>query len=214
MKYCPNCGAAVNDSAAFCPQCGTTVSSPSKQEPAYNYSQPVMGDAPAAPGYNPGDGYGYNPGNGYRNNDPYSSNNYSGNAGTAIKLSTSRGLLKFILLSLITFGIYGIVAMSKVSTDINIIASRYDGRKTMHYCLVTFVFSWLTLGIYPLIWMHNLCDRIGNELRRRGIFYSFGPSTFWLWGILGSLIVVGPFIYGHKLFKAMNLLSADYNQRG
>ena len=37
---------------------------------------------------------------------------------------------------MITFGIYGIVVMSGVSTDINTIASRYDGKKTMHYCLV------------------------------------------------------------------------------
>lgn len=45
------------------------------------------------------------------------------------QLKTNRSLLKFILLSLITFGIYGIVVMSNVSSDINTIASRYDGKK-------------------------------------------------------------------------------------
>ncbi len=45
------------------------------------------------------------------------------------QLDTNRGLLKFILLSIITFNIYGIVVMSKVSSDINIIATRYDGKK-------------------------------------------------------------------------------------
>ena len=49
---------------------------------------------------------------------------------------------------------------------------------------------------------------------RRGIDYSFGASTFWLWGILGSIIVVGPFIYTYKLLKSMNLLAADYNAKG
>lgn len=187
MKYCPNCGAAVNDGAAFCPQCGTSVPSP---------------------------------GGGYVPNGSYTpTSGYSAPAGTyapapAAQLSTNRGLLKFILLSLITFGIYGLVVMSKVSTDINLIASRYNDKKTMHYCLVVFVFSWLTLGIYPLIWSHKLCERIGDELCRRGIAYDFGASTFWLWGILGSLIVVGPFVYCHKLFREMNLLSADYNRRG
>lgn len=44
--------------------------------------------------------------------------------------------------------------------------------------------------------------------------YSFGASTFWLWGILGSMIVVGPFIYTYKLLKSMNLLAADYNAKG
>lgn len=130
------------------------------------------------------------------------------------QLKTNRGLLKFILLSLVTFGIYGIVAMSSVSTDINIIASRYDGKRTMHYCLLAFVISWLTLGIGILVWYHKLSARIGRELSRRGIHYGFGAGSFWLWDILGSLIAVGPFVYRHKLFKAMNLLARHYNTNG
>ena len=131
-----------------------------------------------------------------------------------IPLKTNRSLLKFILLSLITFGIYGIVVMSAISTDINTIASRHDGKKTMHYCLVLFLFSWLTLGIVPLVWSHRISSRIGSELIRRGIAYRFGAGTFWGWGVLGMLILVGPFVYTHKLLQSMNLLSADYNQRG
>lgn len=79
---------------------------------------------------------------------------------------------------------------------------------------VLFIFSWLTLGIVPLVWNHKISDRIGAELTRRGIDYQFGAGTFWGWGILGSLILVGPFIYTHKLLTAMNLLSADYNVNG
>ena len=135
-------------------------------------------------------------------------------SGPVIQLKTNRGLLKFILLSLITFGIYGSVVMSAVSTDINTIASRYDGKKTMHYCLILFIFSWMTLGIAALVWSHRICVRISTELTRRGINYSFGAGTFWGWGILGSLILVGPFIYVHKLLKSMNLLSAHFNQYG
>ena len=104
--------------------------------------------------------------------------------------------------------------MSKVSTDINLIATKYDGKKTMHFSLVFFLFSWLTLGIVPLGWHHKMSARVGTELARRGIDYSFGASTFWLWGILGSIIVVGPFIYTYKLLKSMNLLAADYNAKG
>ncbi len=132
----------------------------------------------------------------------------------AVQLKTNRGLLKYILLSIITFGIYPLVIMSCISSDINLIASKYDGKKTMHYCLVFFIFSWLTFGIVPIVWMHRLYARIGREIRRRGISYSVGAGTFWGWGVLGSFIFVGPFIALHKLFKAMNLLSADYNQKG
>lgn len=130
------------------------------------------------------------------------------------QLKTNKSLLKYILLSLITFGIYGIVVMSSVSNDINIIASRYDGKKTMHFCLLTFVIAPITFGIAAFVWYHKLSNRIKNELARRGIDYSFGAGTFWGWGILGSLIVVGPFIYIHKLFKATNLLCKNYNVNG
>ena len=130
------------------------------------------------------------------------------------QLKTNRGLLKYILLGIITFGIYPLVVLSAVSTDINIIAGRYDGRKTMHFCLVAFIFSWLTLGIVPIVWYHKISNRIGNELRRRCLPYSFGAGSYWGWNVLGSLILVGPFIYVHKLLKAMNYLAADYNARG
>lgn len=135
-------------------------------------------------------------------------------ASSALQLRTNRGLLKFILLSMITFGIYGLVVMSHISEDINTIASKYDGKKTMHYCLVVFLFSWLTFGIVPLVWIHKISARIGNELNRRGIDYTFGAVTFWAWGVLGSIIVVGPFIFYHKFLKSMNLLAADFNTRG
>lgn len=130
------------------------------------------------------------------------------------QLKTNRGLLKYILLTIVTFGIYALVAMSSLSNDINVVASRYDGKKTMHFCLMAFVFSWLTLGIAPIVWYHNISNRIGNEARRRGINYEFNAGTFWLWNVLGSLIIIGPFIYCHKLFKCMNLISEHYNVNG
>ena len=130
------------------------------------------------------------------------------------QLKTNRGVVKYILLSIITFGIYGLVVMSNVSTDINVIAGRYDGKKTMHYCLVVFIFAGLTLGIVPLVWYHKISNRIGAELRRRSIAYQFGAGSFWGWNVLGMLIIVGPIIYLHKMLKAMNLLSENYNING
>ena len=144
------------------------------------------------------------------NNQAYSQTN----RGPVAQLSTNRSLLKFILLSMITFGIYGIVVMSAVSTDINTIAGRYDNKKTTHYCLMCFLLSWLTLGIYPLVWFHQLSNRIGTELNRRHIPYSFNAGSFWLWSVLGSFIYVGPLVYTHKLLHSMNLLAADYNLKG
>lgn len=134
--------------------------------------------------------------------------------GPVRQLNTHRGLLKFILLGIITLGIYPLVFYSGISEDINLIASRYDGRKTMHFCLLFFLVGPITLGIADLVWFHNISSRMGNELSRRGIAYSFGATDYWLWNVLGSLIIVGPFVYLHKLAKASVLLAQDYNVRG
>lgn len=55
---------------------------------------------------------------------------------------------------------------------------------------------------------------MGDELYARRIDYSFGAGTFWGWGFFGTIILVGPFIFYHKFFKAMNLINADYNAKG
>lgn len=136
-------------------------------------------------------------------------------AAPVIKLKTNRGLLKTILLSIITLGIYPLVVMSGVSNDINIVASKYDRKNTMHFCLLAFVVAPLTFGIATFFWYNNISARIGNELIRRGIKYNFGAGTYWGWSFLGSLLCfIGPLVYMHKLFKAMNLLNENYNING
>lgn len=136
------------------------------------------------------------------------------NAPVTGKLKTDRSVGKFILYTLITFGIYPIVFMSSISSDINIIASRYDGKSTMHYCLIFFLLGPVTFEIATLVWYINLSNRIGAELKRRGIDYSFGAGTFWGWNFFGWLILVGPFVYAHKIGTAMNLLAEDSNIKG
>lgn len=37
--------------------------------------------------------------------------------------------------------------MSEVGETLNLIATRRDGKRTMHYCLMFFLVGWLTLGI-------------------------------------------------------------------
>lgn len=136
------------------------------------------------------------------------------NTPPAIQLKTNRGLLKIILLTIITLGIYDIVLYCKLSSELNITASKYDGQKTMNYALLFFLVGPLTLEIGTLVWFHKFSKRIGNELKRRNISYSFGAGSFWGWNILGLLIIVGPLVYIHKIVKAINLINADYNVNG
>ncbi|MBE6978127.1 MAG: DUF4234 domain-containing protein [Ruminococcaceae bacterium] len=105
----------------------------------------------------------------------------------ACQLTTGRGLFAMILLGIITCGIYPIVMMCRMSVEINMVASRYDGKRTTHFLFMPF-FTALTLCIYPIVWYHKLCRRIGDELDRRNIRYKFGASSFWLWNFLYGFI--------------------------
>lgn len=108
-----------------------------------------------------------------------------------------------------------ITYMQGVVDDLNKIAGPYDGQTTSNYALMMLVITPLTLGIGNLIWYHKISNRIHNELMRRGFIPNFGPDTFWLWNVFGVFIFdLGPFIYHHKLFDAMNILGHDYNTKG
>lgn len=126
----------------------------------------------------------------------------------------ARSAILFVLLNIITLGIYGLVVMSHISQEINLIASDYDRKTTPFYCLACFL-SCVTFGIYGVVYMNNLCARIGIELKRRNIKYKFDEGTYWGWDVFGVLLLfIGPFIFYHKLFKAMRKLIEDHNIYG
>ncbi len=130
------------------------------------------------------------------------------------KLRTERSLTKFILLGIVTLGIYDIVVMTHISQEINIVASKHDGKHTMNYLLILLLCI-LTLGIVGFVWCHRISNRIGDELKRRRIDYHFSAEDYWLWGVLVSMILpFAAWYYNYKLFKAMNLLNASYNKIG
>ena len=132
----------------------------------------------------------------------------------AAQLKTNRSMIKMILLSLITCGIYGLITYGQISEDVNLVCFPHDGRKSMNFYLLFFLVGPVTLEIATLVWMNNICERMGTELKRRQIDFSFGAKDFWGWGFFGSLILVGPFIFLHKFIKASNLLNENYNQFG
>ncbi len=129
------------------------------------------------------------------------------------QLKTNRGLLKLILFSLITCGIYSIYFLYSVKRDLNIVAGNHNGSRTMGLILLI-ILSAITGGIATIVWFHKISNRIGREQVYRGQPRSISAASFWGWYVLGSLIVVGPFIYLHKVCAAMNGICADYNVRG
>lgn len=132
---------------------------------------------------------------------------------SALQLPVGRSLLKMFLLGLITAGIYPTVIWSRIVTELNITASRNDGKRTIPY-FGMMMLTPITFGVFTFVWMHRFCNRVGNQLEFRNCDYRFGARDFWLWCMLGSLILVGPFVFVHKLMKSMNLINAHFNTNG
>ena len=127
-----------------------------------------------------------------------------------VQLQTNRQMWKLMLFSVLTLGLYAIFFFIPFSFDIEKVSPRHTNEKMMNY-LWAHILSIFTLSIVVDIWHFHIAERVEDALSDRDINYDFGTNDFWLWFILGSLILVGPFIYFHKLCTAMNLLCEDYN---
>lgn len=189
---CHYCGTALHDNEIFCRHCGTRQdTAPQTGEeavPVYEApaAMPVVAEAPAP-----------RPATVYKEKtfdwQPYGApvkEEPLVNLHTQtpkLRLPMKRSLVKMIFLGIITFGIYPMVIWSRLVSEVDLVASRYDGERSMPF-FGMLMLSPLTLGIHSLVWTNKLCRRIGAELQRRSIAYNFGTKDFWLWAFLLSLI--------------------------
>ena len=128
-------------------------------------------------------------------------------------LKTNRSTVAYFFLGLFTFEIYSIYMWYNCVKSLNIVAER-DGKRTTNFLLMILL-TICTLGLYYFIWNHNFTKRIHDEQKRRNLHASVAPRDFWIWDVfLAPALLIGPYIYAHKVFNAMNALCADYNSRG
>lgn len=125
---------------------------------------------------------------------------------------TDRSLLMYILLSIITCGIYSWIFIYGLAQDANEVCDG-DGQKTGG--LVAFILlGYITCGIYQLVWWYKLCNRMAANAPRYGLTFQENGTTFLVWQLFGALLCgIGPFIALHIVIKNMNALCAAYNQR-
>ncbi len=118
-----------------------------------------------------------------------------------------RSFILYIILSVITFGIYHIVFWNKLSKDANVLCEG-DGKKTMKY-----VFVWLlnivTLGIFGLIWKFQLANRLQTNAPRYNLKFSEGGPIVLVYNLL--LPIIGLFITSLVMVKNFNKLAKEYN---
>lgn len=187
---CHYCGAELHDNEIFCRNCGTRRQEEEKSVPTVSAPEEPVAVAAVAEPYTPRPmeykekTFDWHPYGAPAAEEPLISLH---SQAPALQLPVKRSLVKMIFLSIVTLGIYPMVIWSRLTGEVNLVASRYDGQRSMPFFGMVMLAP-LTLGIHSLVWMNKLCYRIGSELQRRGIGYSFGAKDFWLWSfLLGGL---------------------------
>lgn len=127
------------------------------------------------------------------------------------KLVTNRNMWKLMILNILTLGIYSIFFFIPFSFDLDKVDPKREREKTMNF-FVAYILSLFTFSIVITIWHYHIAKRVEEALAFRKIDYDFSTRDFWKWYFFGSFIIVGPFIYFHKLCSAMNLLCWSYNE--
>lgn len=122
-----------------------------------------------------------------------------------------QGLASYIILSIITCGIYSYYFIYKMAHDVNI-ACEGDGENTSG--LVAFILlSLITCGIYAWFWYYNLGNRLAANGPRYGLSIQENGTTVLLWQIFGAFICgIGPFVAMHILIKNSNKICNAYNR--
>ena len=121
-----------------------------------------------------------------------------------------RSLLIYILLSVVTCGIYGLIFMWSFTNDLNDVSSAKDpdGWRSPNFIIVILL-TIVTCGIYSWYWLY----KVGNTIQRSGDDYGVrvdeSGTTLILWCLL---LGVGVFISYHLIFKNMNKICRKYNE--
>ena len=125
-------------------------------------------------------------------------------------LKTNRGLIKCLLLSLITLGIYDLFLIHKMAKEANLADT---STKKVGGLIFYIIFTTLTLGIYAFYWNYKVCEKFANSVRSAGKQPRITGGAWLLWMIFGSFIIVGPIIATYKQIHSWNDSNAVYNSK-
>ena len=191
--YCQKCGKQISDTAKYCPYCGASVGVEGRifdaASEVFDSTEKDIGNAI---------------------NDVKVSIDNKGEYVPGNRLSSDRGFLATILLSIITCGIYYYYFVYKLAQDINV-ACKDDGDNTpgmVAYILLSFV----TCGIYTWWWEYKVANRLAANAPRYGLEFQENGTTILLWNLFGALICgIGPYISLSILIKNTNAICNGYN---
>lgn len=215
--FCSKCGSQIPDGSKFCSSCGAPCAVPQISpdggcQNGYSGNQGggCQNGYPGNQGGGCQDGYQGNQGVGCQNG--YPGNQQWGSYYGARPLRTDRDLVTYILLSIITCGIYGYWFVYKLAQDVNV-ACEGDGEETPGLA-VYILLNLITCGMYNFYWMYKIGNRLAQTAYRKyGFQMQENGTTILVWLIFGSLLCgIGYFIGNYILIKNTNAICDAYNQ--
>lgn len=122
-----------------------------------------------------------------------------------------RSFITYLVLDLITCGIYGIYFWYMYVEDINTVFYG-DGEDSPNYILV-FLLSIITCGIYGFYWYYKQANRIyRGAYERYGVPVTETGTSVLIWMLLGSLVCgLGTFVAQYFMINNLNKAASAYN---
>lgn len=121
-----------------------------------------------------------------------------------------RDFVMFLILNIITCGLYGLFFWYVWNEDVNRICAG-DGQDVPNYIIVV-ILGILTCGIYTYYWMYKQGNRLQANAGRYGVQFQENGSTLLLWGLLGMITCSLATYYGYYLMINMvNQIAPGYN---
>lgn len=119
-----------------------------------------------------------------------------------------RSLGKYILLTIVTLGIYNIFFWYKWTEDVNKLCEG-DDKESANYLLI-FILDWCSLGINALAWNSQMGERLFHKAADYGVEFKHGGMFFMLTRFIPFVSAAYKISYVNKLAEIYNAqLSAE-----
>lgn len=127
-----------------------------------------------------------------------------------MQVKQDRSLLTYILLAIVTCGIYVWYFDYTVARDVDKMnpETEAQAKSPVTYVLLRFV----TCGIYGYYWRYRVGNRLAENAPKYGLTFTETGTTILLWDVIGLLLCgLGPFFAANILIKNSNAMAAVHN---